>query len=78
MPPIDQNHSTVYCHDFSQNQLAFSQCDPRHFLGLLEWCNGEHDDDHPLVGLLEGENEGVDVSQVVFEEVHQLVYVGLL
>ena len=41
-------------------------------------CNDDHDDHHPLVRLLEGEDEGVDVSQVVFEEVHQLVYVRLL
>ena len=32
----------------------------------------DHDDDHdyPLIRLLKGEDEGVDISQVVFEEVH--------
>ena len=33
---------------------------------------------HPLVGLLKGENEGVHVSQVIFEKIHQLVDIGLL
>ena len=33
--------------------------------------DNEHDDDHhPLIRLLECEDEGVDISQVVFEEVH--------
>ena len=47
----------------------------------------EHDDDnndnndkiaHPLVRLLKGENEGVHVSQVIFEEIHELVDICLL
>ena len=33
---------------------------------------------YPLVRLLEGEDEGVDISQVVLQEVHQLVNIGLL
>ena len=33
---------------------------------------------YPLVRLLEGEDEGVDISQVILQEVHQLVNVGLL
>ena len=33
---------------------------------------------HPLVRLLKGENEGVHVSQVIFEEIHELVDICLL
>ena len=35
-------------------------------------------DHHPLIWLLEGEDEGVDISQVIFQEINQLVNVRLL
>ena len=43
-------------------------------------CCGDKDDKdaHPLVRLLKGKNEGVHVSQVIFEEIHELVDIGLL
>ena len=43
-------------------------------------CCGDKDDKdaHPLVRLLKGENEGVHVSQVIFEEIHELVDICLL
>ena len=41
--------------------------------------NDNNDKDaHPLVGFLKGENEGVHVSQVIFEEIHELVDICLL
>ena len=33
---------------------------------------------HPLVGFLKGEYEGVHISQVIFEEIHELVDICLL